>query len=32
MKSINVKDITYINTDKEINNKDPKFKVGEHFF
>ena len=30
MKSINVKDNTYINTDKEINNKDPKFKVGDH--
>ena len=29
MKSINVKDNTYINTDKEINNKDPKFKVGD---
>ena len=21
---------TYINADKEINNKDPKFKVGDH--
>ena len=30
MKPINVKDNTYINTDKEINNKDPKFKVGDH--
>ena len=29
MKPINVKDITYINADKEINNKDPKFKVGD---
>ena len=29
MKPIDVKDNTYINTDKEINNKDPKFKVGE---
>ena len=29
MKPINVKDNTYINTDKEINNKDPKFKVGD---
>ena len=29
MKSIDVKDNTYINTDKEINNKDPKFKVGD---
>ena len=25
-----VKDNTYINTSKEINNKDPKFKVGDH--
>ena len=30
IKPINVKDNTYINTDKEINNKDPKFKVGDH--
>ena len=30
MKPINVKDNTYINTDKEINNKDPKFKFGDH--
>ena len=30
MKSINGKDNTYINTDKQINNKDPKFKVGDH--
>ena len=29
-KPINVKDNTYVNTDKEINNKDPKFKVGDH--
>ena len=28
MKPIDVKDNTYINIDKEINNKDPKFKVG----
>ena len=28
MKPIDVKDNTYINTDKKINNKDPKFKVG----
>ena len=28
-KPIDVKDNTYINTDKEINNKDPKFKVGD---
>ena len=30
MKPIDVKDDTYINTSKEINNKDPKFKVGDH--
>ena len=30
MKPIDVKDNTYINTDKAINNKDPKFKVGDH--
>ena len=29
MKPIDVKDNTYINTDKEINNKDSKFKVGD---
>ena len=29
MKPIDVKDSTYINADKEINNKDPKFKVGD---
>ena len=28
MKAIDVKDNTYINTDKETNDKDPKFKVG----
>ena len=28
MKPINAKDNTYINTAKEINSKDPKFKVG----
>ena len=28
MKPIDVKDNTYINTSKEINNKDPKFEVG----
>ena len=27
MKPIDVKDNTYINTDKETNDKDPKFKV-----
>ena len=30
MKSIDVKDNTYLNVDKEINNKDPKFKVGDY--
>ena len=30
MKPIDVKDNTYISTDKEINNKGPKFKVGDH--
>ena len=29
IKPIDVKDNTYINTFKEINNKDPKFKVGD---
>ena len=29
MKPIDVKNNTYINTDKEINNKNPKFKVGD---
>ena len=29
MKPINVKDNTYINADKEINNKEPKFKVSD---
>ena len=29
MKPIDVKYNTYINTDKKINNKDPKFKVGD---
>ena len=30
MKPIDVKDNTHINTDKEVNDKDPKFKVGDH--
>ena len=30
MKPIDVKGNTYINTDKEIYNKDPKFKVSDH--
>ena len=29
MKPIDVQDNTYINTDKETNDKDPKFKVGD---
>ena len=29
MKPIDVKNNTYINTSKEINNKDTKFKVGD---
>ena len=29
MKPIDVKDNTYINIDKETNDKDPKFKVGD---
>ena len=30
MKSVDVKDNTYINFEKEVNNKDPKFKVGDY--
>ena len=30
MEPMDVKDNTYINADKEIKNKDPKFKVGDH--
>ena len=30
MKPIDVKDNTYINVGKEVNDKDPKFKVGDH--
>ena len=30
IKPIDVKDNTYINTDKKINDKYPKFKVGDH--
>ena len=30
MKPIDVKGNTYINADKETNNKGPKFKVGDH--
>ena len=29
-KPVDVKDNIYINIDKEVNNKDPKFKVGDH--
>ena len=30
MKVLDVKDNTYINIDKEVNGKDPKFQVGDH--
>ena len=30
MKSVDVKDNTYINIGKEVNEKDPKFQVGDH--
>ena len=30
MKSVDVKDNTYIDFKKEVNNKNPKFKVGDH--
>ena len=30
MKSVDVKSNTYIDSSKEINDKDPKFKVGDH--
>ena len=30
MKPIDVKDNTYINTGKEVNDKDPKLPVGDH--
>ena len=30
MKSIDVKDNTYIDFDKDVNDNDPKFKVGDH--
>ena len=30
MKAIDVKDNTYINIGKEVNGKDPKFKIGDH--
>ena len=30
VKSIDIKYNTYINIGKEVNDKDPKFKVGDH--
>ena len=30
MKPIDVKDSTYIDFEKEVNDKDPRFKVGDH--
>ena len=30
MKPLDVKDNTYIESKKEVNNKDPKFKAGDH--
>ena len=30
MKPIDVKDNTYVNIGTEVNDKDPKFKVGDH--
>ena len=30
MKPIDVEDNTYINVDKEVNDKNAKFKVGDH--
>ena len=30
MKPIDVKDNKYINSIKEVNDKDPKFRVGDH--
>ena len=32
VKPINVKHNTYINIDKEVNDKDPKFKIGDHVY
>ena len=31
VKSVDVKDNAYIDFVKEVNNRDPKFKVGDHF-
>ena len=30
MKPIDVKDNTYVDSKKEVNDKDPKFKIGDH--
>ena len=30
MKPVDVKDNAYIDTKKEVNYKDPKFKIGDH--
>ena len=30
MKPVDVKDDTYIDIKKEVNDRDPKFKVGDH--
>ena len=30
MKPVDVKDDTYIDFEKEVNDKDPKFEVGDH--
>ena len=30
MKPVDVKDNTYVDSKKEVNDKDPKFKVGNH--
>ena len=30
MKPVDVKDNTYIDFKKEVNDKDPKFKIGDH--
>ena len=30
MKLVDVKDNTYIDYNKEVNDKDPEFKVGDH--
>ena len=30
MKPVDVNDNTYIDFEKEVNNKDPKFKIGDH--